>query len=870
MVLRVKTGIRGGSRCISLVLQPTAKPGDSGDMSLTNHLLSHYFHTMKTLFKTSTGKCVGMLFEKQFPINVILILLIGFSPVCFAEMGNCLQFDGTNDYVDCGSDIVLSNRSFTVEFWVRRDSGGTWDLIAAQGPNEETSSGLHIGFRSSDCFTFAFYHDDYNSTETFTDTQWRHFACVYDAGSLTRTVYCNGEELTGTGTTATNNFLGSGTFYLGRREQSYTNYFPGMALDEFRIWDYARTQSEISENMLLELTGDEPGLIACYSFNQSGTTSLTDLSTNQNDGVLYGPTWTNSTVLFLEITNQAATVSDSVSEYTVGGRVCAVGNISWTNAANAVSGLIPLSDSQLQIAAIPLAVGKNLITVCATNQVGDTVCDSVTITRDNQHSGDSPIHYVSLSGAAVWPYTNWTGAATNIQDAVDVAVDGDTILVTNGTYVSDSEIRVSKAITLRSANAMGSVIIDGQNTNSCFNLGNTACTLSGFIIQNGNPGTTVDDEGGGVCCSGTRPLITNCILRSNSAYYGGGSFEGTLTHCTLIGNTAIYGGGGSCRGTLTHCALIGNSASGGGGSAGGTLVCCTIFDNSVSASGGGNAEGTLTHCTLINNTAAGYGGGGLESTLTHCTLIGNSAGAFGGGTRRGTLKNSIVWANTAGSDHANVSGDTISSSCFSGSYYTDGGGNIMIDPLFSDAAGHLQSVSPCIDAGAALSGLTEDIDGTPVSLDGNADGIALPDMGACEFASFSVDTDGDGLSDGVEVHTFGTNPSDTDSDGDGRNDGDEVASGYLPDYDESKFLTDGEANVTRDPSAYGLYTSNSITDLAMGEVMLQISNGWICLNLQLEQCTNLVMGAWTNAGDAVNWQCEAPVGKAFFRVKGTE
>jgi hypothetical protein len=32
------------------------------------------------------------------------------------------------------------------------------------------------------------------------------------------------------------------------------------------------------------------------------------------------------------------------------------------------------------------------------------------------------------------PFTNWATAATSIQAAVDVAADGNTILVTNGTY----------------------------------------------------------------------------------------------------------------------------------------------------------------------------------------------------------------------------------------------------------------------------------------------------------------------------------------------------------------------------------------------------------------------------------------------------
>jgi hypothetical protein len=40
--------------------------------------------------------------------------------------------------------------------------------------------------------------------------------------------------------------------------------------------------------------------------------------------------------------------------------------------------------------------------------------------------------------------------------------------------------------------------------------------------------------------------------------------------------------------------------------------------------------------------------------------------------------------------------------------------------------------------------------------------------------------------------------------------------------------------------SFGLYTSNSIMDLAEGYLMLQISNNWMYLTFQLEQSTNLV------------------------------
>jgi hypothetical protein len=324
------------------------------------------------------------------------------------------------------------------------------------------------------------------------------------------------------------------------------------------------------------------------------------------------------------------------------------------------------------------------------------------------------------------PYTDWPTAAANIQDAVDVAEAGDTVLVAPGAYDkgvgegaplvsgarSDARVAIFKPITVRSLQGPGATRIVGEppyvGENWVIYGVRCAClvanaVLSGFTLTNGH--TTPhyetsypeDEHGGGALCEASG-VLTNCVLIGNSAdFRGGGVYGGTLYNCTVTGNSASYGGG-AFGAALYNCTVAGNLASEGGGVYGGTLHNCTLTGNS--------ATDTCYAC--------GIGGGASGDpdfwplTLNNCTVTGNSALQKGGGVTYGTLNNCIVYYNTAPTN-ANYFGCDFAFSCTL-PLPDSGKGNISAEPALASAI-HLSPQSPCIGRGSVAFSEGVDIDG---------------------------------------------------------------------------------------------------------------------------------------------------------------
>lgn len=235
--------------------------------------------------------------KKFLPVVLALLLLVSLPVAVLANAGNAIDFDGVNDYVSVADTAVLNlTGDFTVELWVNPSSIGSQRAIIDKDTISGTSHPYTSEFQveilsdgkirfivgSTTTWSWSFI----SSTTQLSAGNWYHIVAIMDG--TTMRLYINGVN-----ENTTTNSLGRRAdaglpLSIGRSTDSVdigTTYFHGKT-DEARIWNIARTQAQIQNKMYTSLVGSEANLIAYYKFDQSGTTTLDDLTSNNHDGTL--------------------------------------------------------------------------------------------------------------------------------------------------------------------------------------------------------------------------------------------------------------------------------------------------------------------------------------------------------------------------------------------------------------------------------------------------------------------------------------------------------------------------------------------------------------------------------------------------------
>jgi hypothetical protein len=263
-------------------------------------------------------------------IFLLLFLIISQLSSLTVAQDYALSFDGINDYVSFGSAIGtgsggLGAALFTLELWFKRTGSGTQVISGGGGViaiplltkgrgegdgtnfdmnyflginNDAGPAPLNVLAADFEDMASGHNHPVYGITPIVNDV-WYHAAATYDGS--TWVLYLNGNiESTSVANSTprydSKQYAGLGTAMQSGGPSTSSGYFHGM-IDEVRIWNIARTESQIQGNLGLELTSGT-GLIGRWGFNEGSGTSAGNSIAGQPDGTFYnansighGPTW---------------------------------------------------------------------------------------------------------------------------------------------------------------------------------------------------------------------------------------------------------------------------------------------------------------------------------------------------------------------------------------------------------------------------------------------------------------------------------------------------------------------------------------------------------------------------------------------------
>jgi hypothetical protein len=211
-----------------------------------------------------------------------------------------LSFDGQDDYVDLGANILSGDGNFSISLWVK--SLSTYAVIIQQR-NGGFNGEYQLNFDGNGKINFWTYRNGYQwsvtSTDSYNDNDWHHIVIVQDVSINGGRIYIDGNEI-GTNSNGVVYLDGNIHTYLGADMRDWVNYLFG-DINDVHIFNGVLSESDI--NILFNhgfgfntnydhdgFTGSEY-LAASYPMISMQGDTLFDISENGHDGFIGGAEW---------------------------------------------------------------------------------------------------------------------------------------------------------------------------------------------------------------------------------------------------------------------------------------------------------------------------------------------------------------------------------------------------------------------------------------------------------------------------------------------------------------------------------------------------------------------------------------------------
>ena len=254
------------------------------------------------------------------------------------------------------------------------------------------------------------------------------------------------------------------------------------------------------------------------------------------------------------------------------------------------------------------------------------------------------VMYVTNGNAnAAPPYATRETAAPDLKTALDVAVDGQEIVLlkSKDAYKTTEQILIDKALVVHGETGNPEdVVIDAQNKCRNVKIDHPQALLHSVVLANGR---LIEDQGSNLQIFEKGGTASNCVIRggyvvgywSSAAAYLIGP-NALLTHSVVTNNVTGSDGADKTAGVhldrgakASNCLIADNHEQN------------TVGENYGCAGGALVRHGTLENCTIVRNSARKCGGVRIVSipwdptfapyvsTVKNCVIVGNVSDTFG-------------------------------------------------------------------------------------------------------------------------------------------------------------------------------------------------------------------------------------------------